>query len=314
MRNRRAPIVIVVAAAAILLAGCASGASSDSSVEMPAGVSGEVAVGAPDAMPQEMAVDSKVGTVTTTVPTDRQVIKTAYLTMRAESVAATSAQVHALVRKSNGFIANEDSASNGDVTYSNITAQIPAADLDAFIAAVSALGTVDSVNVAAQDVTTQVVDLDARIKAMQASIDRMTVLMGQATKIDDLLAIETQISMRQAELDSMTAQRTYLSEQVAMSTITVAITPASQPAEVVDAPGFLSGLQSGWAAFVSVIVVAVTAIGFLLPFIVVLLLVLIPILYVAVRATRRRRRTVPSTGPVEPQVEPKERTDTSAGA
>ena len=88
--------------------------------------------------------------------------------------------MHALVKKRNGLISNEDSASNGDSTYANITAQIPAADLDAFIADVSALGTVDSVNVTAQDVTTQVVDLDARIKAMQASIDRMTVLMGQA--------------------------------------------------------------------------------------------------------------------------------------
>ncbi len=293
MRTRTAPILIA-AAAALLLAGCAGSGTNASVAEAPAGVSGEMAAGAPEAMPQDLAVkdESGVGAVTT-VTTDRQVIRTAYLAMRADDVAKASTQVHALVAKHSGLVSNEDAASTGDTAYANITAQIPADGLDAFIADVSRLGTVDSVNVTAQDVTSQVVDLDARIKAMQASIDRMTVLMSQAKQIDDLLAIETQLSQRQAELDSMTAQRTYLADQVAMSTITVSLTPASQPAEVVDAPGFWSGLQSGWAALVSVILVAVTAVGFMLPFLIVLLIFLVPFAWWLVRLARRPHRSTP---------------------
>jgi hypothetical protein len=304
MRTRTAPILIA-AAAALLLAGCAGSDSSTSTAEVPGGVSGGMAAGAPEAMPQDLAAkDGSVVDTTTTVTTDRQVIRTAYVAMRADDVAKASVQVHALVKKRGGLVSNEDAASTGDTAYANITAQIPADGLDAFIADVSALGTVDSVNVSAQDVTTQVVDLDARIKAMQASIDRMTVLMSQAQKIDDLLAIETQLSQRQAELDSMTAQRTYLGDQVAMSTISVSITPASQPAEVVDAPGFWSGLKSGWAAFVSVILVSLTALGFLLPFLVVMLIVLVPFVFWIVRLARRPHKAAAAAPPAANETDP----------
>jgi hypothetical protein len=286
MRARTAPLLIVAVAAAALLAGCTGTTDAEIAppVEMTEGMS--VEGGAP-AMPEEMALADKAATTTT--PTDRQVVRTGYVSMRVDDVAKGVFDVHALVRKRNGLISSEDTQSSGDSTYSTITAQIPADGLDAFIADVSALGTVDSVNINAQDVTTQVVDLDARIAALSASIDRMTQLMAQASRIEDLLAIETQLSQRQSELDSLTAQRTWLGEQVAMSTITVSLSPMTQIADV-DAPGFLSGLQSGWAAFVSVIMVAITAFGFFLPFLLVLAVIAIPVAIVAVRQARRHRR------------------------
>ncbi len=182
-----------------------------------------------------MPADGKAAT-TPTVTTDRQIIKTGYVSMQVDDVTTSAFDVHALIKKRNGLISSEDTQSSGDMTYSNITAQIPAADLDAFIADVSALGTVTSINVNAQDVTTQVVDLDARIKALQTSIDRLTQLLAEASRIEDLLAIETQLSQRQAELDALTAQRTWLGDQVAMSTITVSLSPVTQIADV-DAPG-----------------------------------------------------------------------------
>ncbi len=222
-------------------------------------------------------------------------IRTGYVSMRVEDVTKAAFDVHALVRKRNGLISSEDTQSNGDTTYSTITAQIPADDLDGFIADISALGTVDSINVNAEDVTRQVVDLDARISALETSITRMTQLLAQASRIEDLLAIETQLSQRQAELDSLTAQRTWLGDQVAMSTITVSLSPKTQIADV-DAPGFLSGLQSGWAAFVSLIMVAVTALGFFLPFLIVLGVIAVPLTVIAVRQARRRRRDHPTSG------------------
>ncbi len=285
MRGKAAPLLIAVLAAAALLAGCGGTTDAEMDMSMPDGVS--VEGGAP-ALSEEMAVEDRAAAAA--VPTERQVIRTGYVSMRVDDVSKTAFDVHALVRKRNGLISSEDTQSTGDSTYSTITAQIPADDLDAFIADVSALGTVDSINVNAQDVTTQVVDLDARISALETSIDRMTQLLAQASRIEDLLAIETQLSQRQAELDSLTAQRTWLGDQVAMSTITVSLSPTTQIADV-DAPGFLSGLESGWAAFVSLIMVAITALGFFLPFLLVLAAIAIPVTIIAVRQARRHRRT-----------------------
>jgi hypothetical protein len=288
MRARTAPLLVALVAA-FLLAGCSGTSTSDGEAIAPVGVNeGMTVEGGAPAVAGDMAVADKVASVPTSIPTDRQVIRTGYVSMRADDVTKATFDVHALVKKRNGVISGEDVQSNGEATYANITAQIPAADLDAFIADVSKLGTVDSINITAQDVTTQVVDLDARIKALQTSVDRMTQLLAQATRIEDLLAIETQLSQRQSELDSLTAQRTWLGDQVAMSTITVSISPKTEIAEV-DAPGFLSGLQSGWAAFVSLIMVAVTAIGFFLPFLLVLAVIAVPLALILVRQNRRHR-------------------------
>lgn len=294
MRIRVLPMALAITAV-VLLAGC-SGTASDQAPQADMGAvsveggapmpAGEMAAG------DTTAVDKAAVGTASTVQTDRQVIKTAFVSMRAENVTKTAFDVHGLVAKRNGLISSENTQATGDSQYSTITAQIPAADLDAFIADVSALGTVDSINVSAQDVTSQVVDLDARIKALQTSVDRMTQLLAQAERIEDLLAIETQLSQRQAELDALTAQRKYLAEQVAMSTVTVNISPETEITSV-DAPGFLSGLESGWAAFVSVIMVAITALGFLLPFLVILLLIAVPLVLLVVRQARRHRRSLP---------------------
>ncbi len=291
----RARVALAAALAmAFLVTGCSGSSTTDADVGMSDGMTveqGAPAIPGDTSVGGEMAVAEQAPGVTTTVPTDRQVIRTGYLSMRVEDVRKSAFDVHALVKKRNGLISSEDVSSNGDSTYANITAQVPATALDAFIADLSALGTVDSITVNAQDVTSQVVDLDARIRALQTSIDRLTELLAQATRIEDLLVIETQLSQRQSELDSLTAQRTWLGDQVAMSTLTVSLSPLTQIAEV-DAPGFLSGLQSGWAAFISLIMVAMTAFGFFLPFLLVLAVIAVPVTIVIVRQARRRHREI----------------------
>ena len=284
MRTRIVPVLVAVSAA-FLLAAC-SGATSEQGLDLSNDMVESPPIAGAPAGEGSIARDDKTGGAFTTSQ-DQSIIRTAYVSIRVEDVGAATRDVRSLVGRRHGIISAEDSQVTGDSTYSSMTASVPAAELDAFISDISSLGTVESVSANAQDVTTQVVDLDARIEALQTSIDRMSQLLAQAEQIDDLLAIETQLSQRQAELDSLTAQRAWLGDQVAMSSVTITLAPTTTLAEV-DAPGFLSGLRSGWAAFVSAIAVAITAVGFLLPFAIILILVLIPLVVIAVRQSRRR--------------------------
>ena len=287
MRTRIVPVMVAVAAA-FLLSAC-SGVASEQGADLSSDMIGE---GSVTGISVDGTVARDVEAGGAPIMQDQSVIRTANVNIRVEDVGRATRDVHSLVNRRHGLISSEDSQVNGELNYSYITVQVPASELDAFIIDISALGTVDSVSVNAHDATTQVVDLDARIAALQASIDRMLVLLAQAERIDDLLAIETQLSTRQAELDSLTAQRAWLGDQVAMSTVTVNLSPATTLPDV-DAAGFLSGLRSGWAAFVSAIAVGVTALGFLLPFAVILLIALLPLLAIALRQSRRRSAARP---------------------
>ena len=141
MRARTA--LAAALATAFLLAGCSATSGTDTAVEGGApGVSNDMMVTEEMPAAEAMPADGKAAT-TPSVTTERQVIRTGYVSMQVDDVTKSAFDVHGLIKKRNGLISSEDTQSSGDMTYSTITAQIPAADLDAFIADVSALGTVD---------------------------------------------------------------------------------------------------------------------------------------------------------------------------
>jgi hypothetical protein len=146
-------------------------------------------------------------------------------------------------------------------------------------------------NVTASDVTTQVIDLDARISALEASIARLSELQAQAETVADLIAVEAELANRQAELESIQSQRDYLGDQVAMSNVSIYLQSALGG---VTQPDFLRGLANGFNALLNTLGGLVVAAGFLLPFGVVVL-----VIFLVVRAVQKRRRGrgQPPTGP-----------------
>lgn len=286
-----------------LLAGC--GSVSDASYDTyPADAMVEEAM--PDMMVEgEMAAEAPRADdgypSSGTVQQERQVIRTGYVSMRVEDVPASAAEVRGLAAGFGGIVTDESLTSDGSPTagdpdeveaynsYATVTVQVPADRLEEFLTSVSDLGSVDSRTVSAQDVTLQVVDLDARIDALTTSITRLEELLARAQNVEDLLAIETELSRRQADLDALQAQRTWLGEQVAMSTVTVSLSPVTR-ISTSEAPGFLSGLESGWSALVTTIGALLTMAGFLLPFLIILAIIAVPVTIVTVRLAQRGRR------------------------
>lgn len=285
MRTPRARTALGVAGIAVvaglLLSGCEGSGDYTDSMAVDSGMMAE------GAMPAEAPMMDEPARTADVAVTERSIIRTAYVSMRVPDVTEAVADVRDLVARRKGIISGESLSSGTPGGYATITAQVPAADLTAFLDEVGALGDVDTLDITAQDVTTQVIDIDARIQVLESSIARLNALLAEATRVEDIIAIEAELANRQAELDSMTSQRKYLSDQVAMSTVTVTMSPITEIADV-DMPGFLSGLQTGWSAFLALIGFAITAAGFLVPFVVVAAVIGIPLTVWLVRRSRRR--------------------------
>ena len=266
---RRTALAGAVALAALaLLAGCGGGEMSDSEMMQDPGK-----VGAPAQAPVEEQ--------------PREIIRNADISVRVADVRESVARANAIAAEANGRTSSQSVTQEGESAYANLTLRVPAASLDLVLQQLGDMGDVQSLNITTEDVTTQAVDLDARIAALQKSVARLEQLLTQATSAQALVEIERELSARQAELDSLVAQRTLLSDAVALSTVYVTLFPESEAAAFTP-PGFLSGLESGWNALRTVVAAAITALGFLLPFIIVLALITVPIVLV-VMALRRRR-------------------------
>lgn len=196
----------------------------------------------------------------------REVVTTGTLSMTVDKPVLAAQKISTWVEAAGGRVdSRSEEAPSGDFGGNvHLVVRVPQTKVTSSIETFRALGTVHSVNVSDEDVTAQGQDLDARIKALGISVDRLESLMKSSTSTADLLKAETALSQRQAELDSLAAQRKGLSDHVALSSLEIDINAKSTPNSV-SPSGFWGGIVSGWNGLVSAIDGGVHGLGVILP-------------------------------------------------
>jgi len=237
---------------------------------------------------------------------NRDVIYTADITVRATNIKQAVSSVESLVGNHGGVVYAEqvdltpkDPENPGDAS-ATITLKVPPDQLSATLTDVSDVGTEVSRNENSDDVTSKVVDVNARIDAANASIARLTDLLNHTGSVADLLNVESDLSQRDADLESLEQQQKALKAQTSQATITVHLV-ATPPVAKVAPPvkkahvfGFLRGLRGGWHAFTAAVSGVATALGALLPFLIVLAIIGIAVLVGRRRFARARHSGEPA--------------------
>lgn len=221
----------------------------------------------------------------------RDVVKTATISVTADDPPAAADRASALATEAGGRVdgRTEYGGSALDRARITLTLRVPADKLDGVIDGLKGLGTVESLDMQAEDVTSQRVDLDARVKALQTSVDRLLAIMRDARDPSALIEAESALSQRQADLDSLRAQRAALGEQISYSTVTVdLIAPIAGGPAPEEYRGFLGQMERGWDALVDTGSNLLLLVGLLLPWVgaAVVALALLFGLYRVVRARR----------------------------
>jgi hypothetical protein len=222
---------------------------------------------------------------------ERDVVKTASMTIVAADPSKAADKAAEIVEHADGRVdsRSEDAGSGNGRARTAVTLRVPAAKLDETMRELKALGTVERAEVTTEDVTTQRVDLDARVKALQTSVDRLLAIMRDARDPEALIKAENALSERQAELDSLRAQREALRDRIDYSTVTVTfIADAIGGPAPEEYQGFLGQIERGWDALVSVAGNLVLLFGLMLPWLGVLA-VAGGVAYGLVRLMRARR-------------------------
>lgn len=187
----------------------------------------------------------------------RSEIKTAGISLRTTNVATIIADVEGVAATEQGFVDSENTRTDthGVAISSLLTLRVPVDSFDESVAAVSRFGQLTSKKVTTQDVTGRVADVNSRVSSARDSIAQLRVLYGHATKLGDIIALESELSAREADLEALEAQQRALTDQTTLSTITVQVTrlPKHAPPTTKsdDHSGFIGGIKQGWDALVS---------------------------------------------------------------
>lgn len=206
-------------------------------------------------------------------------IRTAQLEVavkHSESVAAKADAATAIVLGTGGEVDSDD-RSAGRYPTATMILRVPPEELTPVLGQLARLGTEKSRQLSTKDVTSKVADVDSRVASARGAITRLRDLYQHAVKVGDIISIESELSSRESDLESLQAQQRALAAQTSMATITLALTRSA--ATVVAPPakshahrtGFLGGLQNGWDAFTRGAAGIATAAGAVLPFAVLLL-------------------------------------------
>ncbi|MDR7419135.1 MAG: DUF4349 domain-containing protein [Armatimonadota bacterium] len=149
----------------------------------------------------------------------RRVVRTGQVVLQVETVDDAARRLLAIAEGAGGFIADSSYADDGGTRRGTFTLRVPAARFGDAMRAVEELGTVQRRQVSGQDVTEEYVDLEARVRNLERQEARLLSFMDRATKIADLLAIESEVARVRGEIERLTGRLRFLANQVELATI-----------------------------------------------------------------------------------------------
>ncbi|WP_420457164.1 DUF4349 domain-containing protein [Rubrivirga sp.] len=180
--------------------------------------------------------------------------RSADLHLSTETHDETLRQARAVAGRYGGIVSGEDgsayASAEGGSAQTTLTLRVPSDRFDAALDALAALGTVESRAVAVDDVTAQVVDVEARLRAKRAAEARYVGFVAQAGSISEMLAVQERLDGVRAEIESMESLARSLRGGVALGTIRATIVGPATTAAPPPAPGVVAqavdAVAAGW--------------------------------------------------------------------
>lgn len=178
--------------------------------------------GGAEALPAGRAADESQP-VAAPVPTARMIIKTAELLCEVENFEAAAGRMRALAEESGGYLVSAQTSVRDDNRKSGmLTLRVPADKFETTLAALKKLvKKVETENLSGNDVTEEFYDLTARLENKRRAEQRFLEILKTANKTSEILEVEQALVNVREEIERLEGRKRYLSDQVALSTITV---------------------------------------------------------------------------------------------
>lgn len=151
-----------------------------------------------------------------------QIVMTGQMTLEVSDIDAAIGQAQTAIAGLGGKVDASTRSGAGPNLTATITYRLPVAKWDQGLAAIRKIATKNLFEqTTSNDVTSQVIDLDARIGNLKTTEAALQSIMARTGTVADILAVETQLSQTQGQIEELTAERDNLALQAAMSTLVV---------------------------------------------------------------------------------------------
>lgn len=178
-------------------------------------------------------------------PAERKIIRTGDLRFDVDDLEAARTAIIERVSSAGGYVEGDDRGDWGHQHTVTLRVRVPADRFDPFVQGLQGLGRLEQQSISAADVTSEWVDVEARLVAKRAVEKRYLELAGQARNVSEMLEVERELGNVRMEIESMEARMKALRDQVAMSTLTITCVKEQAMTERFT-PRFGVALGEGW--------------------------------------------------------------------
>jgi hypothetical protein len=270
--------------AALLMMGCEHAADQPRAERQRQGVAADTksasavglgTIGRDAASNRETAAESPApGQVSRSIAfdiTSRLIIRTGQASIEVDSLESSMAELRRVVHRVGGFVADASIQSGrNQIRSATLELKVPASRFDELTEGLKPLGRLQYVNVSAEDVSEEFVDLTARVANGRRLEDRLVELLRTRTgKLQDVLSVERELARVREEIERMEGRLRFLKAGAQLSTLSVnlyepAPLVASHPGRNVIGEAF----KSAWRNFVGVVAGVIASLGFVVPVVV----------------------------------------------
>ncbi len=204
-----------------------------------AGLKGLGYAGAPEATAQSQPSGGpSKGTPAANRVIPRKLIRTVNLHLEVRDTEKVSAEVQALATRLGGYVGNSTGQRQGELMYYTLTLRVPVERLDEALKAIRAMAIrVNQEQQQVDDVTDQYVDLDARMRTLEATETELRALLAEsrqrARKVAEIMEIYQQLIEVRSEIEQIRTQLSSFDKLAALSTINLQLVPTEAARPVV---------------------------------------------------------------------------------
>ena len=238
---------------------------------------------------EEEFYEKSTNTDITVEATERKIIKNASLNLETQDFDTTLSEIKSRVSEFGGYISSSSLRGNKSEgsRYANLVCRIPADNYENFLSSTDKTGNVTYLSESEEDVTNQYIDLDARIKNLEAQYKKLNELLSKAETLDEMLTIENYIYDIQYQLDSYKGRMKALEGQIAYCTVSVNVSEVT----VYTAPkdSFLSRIGAAfggmWGNFIDFLQDFSVFLIYAIPYVILAVIVIL-----AVKLIKKKKR------------------------
>ena len=166
---------------------------------------------------------------------ERLIIRNARLDLVVPDTEAALDEINDLVGELGGYVVESNLYQYQEGLQAHVTLRIPAESLDAALERIRGLATeVRSESISGQDVTEEYVDLQSRLRHLEATEARLLEFLDEAEDTEAALDVYEQLRQVEAEIEQIKGRMQYLEQSAAMATVSLDITPdeLAQPIQI----------------------------------------------------------------------------------